>query len=99
MDHSVSCGCTTIEGAGPPRGAAPAAPEVRGPGGGRAVSADAGRGGHHQRSRKPGPPTPAGPRRRATPSRARGNDAPKLRAVPPVVGQFPDLVTADLTAR
>ena len=31
--------------------------------------------------------------------RARGGDAPQLRAVTPVVSHFPDLVTADLTAR
>ena len=37
--------------------------------------------------------------RRRTPTRARGGEAPQLRAVTPVVSQFPDLVTADLTAR
>ncbi len=37
--------------------------------------------------------------RRRTPSRARGGDAPQLRSVTPVVSQFPDPVTADLTAR
>jgi repressor LexA len=37
--------------------------------------------------------------RRRTPTRARSGDAPQLRAVTPVVSQFPDLVTKDLTAR
>ena len=37
--------------------------------------------------------------RRRTPSRSRSADAPQLRAVTPVVSHFPDLVTADLTAR
>ena len=37
--------------------------------------------------------------RRRTPSRARGGDAPQLRSVTPVVSQFPDPVTAELTAR
>ncbi len=41
--------------------------------------------------------TPAALKRR-TPSRARGGE-PQLRAVAPVVSHFPDLVTADLTAR
>ena len=37
--------------------------------------------------------------RRRTPARARSADAPQLRSVTPVVSQFPDVVTADLTAR
>jgi repressor LexA len=37
--------------------------------------------------------------RRRAPGRARGNEAPQLRSVTPVVSHFPDLVTADLTAR
>jgi repressor LexA len=37
--------------------------------------------------------------RRRTPSRSRAADAPQLRSVTPVVSHFPDLVTADLTAR
>ncbi|OJF10907.1 SOS-response transcriptional repressor LexA [Couchioplanes caeruleus] len=37
--------------------------------------------------------------RRRSPARARSADAPQLRSVTPVVSQFPDLVTADLTAR
>ncbi|WP_305783046.1 transcriptional repressor LexA [Symbioplanes lichenis] len=37
--------------------------------------------------------------RRRTPARARSADAPQLRSVTPVVSQFPDLVSADLTAR
>jgi repressor LexA len=53
----------------------------------------------HQQSKKPEATNTAAAMRRRTPSRARGNDAPKLRAVTPVVSHFPDLVTADLTAR
>jgi len=37
--------------------------------------------------------------RRRAPGRARGPEAPQLRSVTPVVSHFPDLVTADLTAR
>jgi repressor LexA len=37
--------------------------------------------------------------RRRTPSRGRAADAPQLRSVTPVVSQFPEPVTADLTAR
>jgi repressor LexA len=46
----------------------------------------------HQQSKKPAA------MRRRTPSRARGAEA-QLRSVTPVVSHFPDLVTADLTAR
>jgi repressor LexA len=37
--------------------------------------------------------------RRRSPSRGRASDAPQLRSVTPVVSQFPDPVTAELTAR
>ena len=50
----------------------------------------------HQKVKPEGSSAPAAIRRR-TPSRARGGE-PQLRAVAPV-SQFPDLVTADLTAR
>ncbi|MBA3908265.1 MAG: repressor LexA, partial [Pseudonocardiales bacterium] len=53
----------------------------------------------HQQNSKPEATNTAAAMRRRTPSRARGNDAPKLRSVTPVVSHFPDLVTADLTAR
>jgi repressor LexA len=52
----------------------------------------------HQQSEKPEATNTAAAMRRRTPNRARGNEAPQLRAVTPV-SQFPDLVTADLTAR
>jgi repressor LexA len=52
-----------------------------------------------QQISKPEAANPAAALRRRTPSRARGNDAPQLRSVTPVVSHFPDLVTADLTAR
>ena len=51
---------------------------------------------HQQKLKPEGSSAPAAMRRR-TPSRARGGE-PQLRAVTPV-SQFPDLVTADLTAR
>jgi len=53
----------------------------------------------HQQNSKPDAANTAAAMRRRTPNRARGGDAPQLRAVTPVVSQFPDLVTADLTAR
>jgi len=52
----------------------------------------------HQQNSKPDS-APAALRRRA-PGRARtAGDAPQLRSVTPVVSQFPDPVTTDLTAR
>jgi len=42
---------------------------------------------------------PESAKRRLAPGRARGGEAPQLRSVTPVVSHFPDLVTADLTAR
>ena len=53
----------------------------------------------HQKDSKPEAANAKAAMRRRTPTRARGGDAPQLRAVTPVVSQFPDLVTADLTAR
>ena len=53
----------------------------------------------HQQNSKPEAANTAAAMRRRTPSRARSADAPQLRAVTPVVSHFPDLVTADLTAR
>ncbi|WP_433721388.1 transcriptional repressor LexA [Actinoplanes sp. CA-051413] len=53
----------------------------------------------HQNDSKPEAANTKAAMRRRTPSRARSGDAPQLRSVTPVVSQFPDLVTADLTAR
>jgi repressor LexA len=53
----------------------------------------------HQQDSKPEATNTAAAMRRRTPSRARGGEPTKLRAVTPVVSHFPDLVTADLTAR
>jgi len=53
----------------------------------------------HQQNKQPEAANAAASLRRRTPNRARGGDAPQLRAVTPVVSQFPDPVTADLTAR
>jgi hypothetical protein len=47
-----------------------------------------------QKNPQPGPTDPKAALRRRTPSRARGDGPPQLRAVTPVVSQFPDLVTA-----
>ena len=52
----------------------------------------------HQQNKKPEAANTAAAMRRRTPSRARGGE-PQLRSVTPVVSHFPDLVTADLTAR
>jgi repressor LexA len=52
----------------------------------------------HQQNSKPEATNTAAALRRRTPNRARGNDAPQLRAVTPV-SQFPDVVTSDLSAR
>ena len=52
----------------------------------------------HQQNSKPEAANSAAAMRRRTPSRARAGE-PQLRAVTPVVSHFPDLVTADLTAR
>ena len=51
----------------------------------------------HQ-NKKPEAANTSAAMRRRTPSRARSADAPQLRSVTPV-GHFPDVVTADLTAR
>jgi repressor LexA len=51
----------------------------------------------HQQKNKPEATNTSAAMRRRTPSRARGGE-PQLRAVTPV-SHFPDLVTADLTAR
>jgi repressor LexA len=53
----------------------------------------------HQKDSQPEAANTKAAMRRRTPTRARSGDAPQLRAVTPVVSQFPDLVTADLTAR
>jgi len=53
----------------------------------------------HQQNKQPEAANAAASLRRRTPNRARGGDAPQLRAVTPVVSQFPEPVTADLTAR
>ncbi|WP_438841111.1 transcriptional repressor LexA [Actinoplanes auranticolor] len=53
----------------------------------------------HQNDPKPEAANTKAAMRRRTPTRARSGDAPQLRSVTPVVSQFPDLVTADLTAR
>ena len=53
----------------------------------------------NQKDLKPEAVNAKGALRRRTPARARSADAPQLRSVTPVVSQFPDLVTADLTAR
>ncbi|MDT5042808.1 MAG: repressor LexA [Actinoplanes sp.] len=53
----------------------------------------------NQQNSKPEAANTAAAMRRRTPNRARGNDAPQLRSVTPVVSHFPDVVTADLTAR
>ena len=53
----------------------------------------------HQQTNKPESVNNAAALRRRMPSRARGADGPQLRSVTPVVSQFPDPVTADLTAR
>jgi len=52
----------------------------------------------HQQDSKPEATNTAAAMRRRTPSRARGGET-QLRSVTPVVSHFPDLVTADLTAR
>jgi repressor LexA len=52
----------------------------------------------HQQKSKPEAANSAAAMRRRTPNRARGGE-PQLRSVTPVVSHFPDLVTADLTAR
>ena len=51
-----------------------------------------------QQSKKPEATNTAAAMRRRSPNRARGNDSPQMRSVTPV-SQFPDQVTADLTAR
>ncbi len=53
----------------------------------------------HQQDMKPEATNTRAAMRRRTPARARSADGPQLRSVTPVVSQFPDLVTADLTAR
>ena len=53
----------------------------------------------HQQIKKPEATNTAAAMRRRTPNRARAAGEPQLRAVTPVVSHFPDLVTADLTAR
>jgi repressor LexA len=52
----------------------------------------------NQLNNKPEAANTAAAMRRRTPNRARGGE-PQLRSVTPVVSLFPDLVTADLTAR
>jgi repressor LexA len=52
----------------------------------------------HQQDSKPEATLAPAALKRRTPTRARGGE-PQLRSVTPVVSHFPDLVTADLTAR
>ena len=78
---------------------APRADEGTGRQGGRTCRPTTGRAGN-DRSDEPAEVTAigSGSTRRAS-TRRRGGDAPQLRAVTAVVSAFPDLVTADLTAR
>jgi repressor LexA len=52
-----------------------------------------------QKAAKAAAPAPAPTGRRRSPARSRTGEQPQLRSVTPVVSSFPDLVTADLTAR